>query len=368
MQPGEIPEPLRTLIPGHAGRVVLPDLLALAEREGILSRIRSLSPFTVEELCDVLSRELGFALESGNRRHMIRLFVELLAEMKWLRRDGGGDRWGVHAEKPPLGGMASGVSDDGEIRFLRRCLELVPGYLRGQAPPIGFDAGCAAAWEDFLGCAEFQACRTVLFDMMAAGAPPGARLLDLCHGPGWGIERAIARWPGVRISAIDFTDAFSETARRRAGEAQARWGGREDALQAPVEWFGPDAWTGLGAPLPFREGAFDAVLFGCGDPYIPPGSREAVYADLSRVLKPGGCLGILTRGRPDPERRHVAARTLRITALIHDFSESVCAGWRGFADVGENLRLFERLGFREGAPGCGGMAFFGSSLWFMRKG
>jgi SAM-dependent methyltransferase len=366
MPPDAIPAPLRALIPGHAGRVVLPELLALAEREGILDRVRALSPFTVEELCDALAGDLRFDLASGNRRHMILLFVDLLGELKWVKRAGDGDRWACRPAKPPSAGEASGKGDDGEIRFLRRCLQLVPGYLRGHEPPIAFDAESVGVWEDFLGCEEFQACRTVLLDMMAAGAGPDARMLDLCHGPGWGIERALARWPEVRISAIDFTDSFRETAGRRAAEAVAR-NAALGVASAPVDWHGPSEWKGFGDPLPFADASFDAVLFGCGDPYVPPDRRESVYADLMRVLAPGGKLGILTRGRPDPEKHHVPARTLRVTALVHDFFESVCAGWQGFADVGENLRLFERLGFRDGGSSTGAMTFFGSSLWIMRK-
>ncbi len=361
-----IPEPLRALIPGYATRVILPELVSLAEREGILECIRAISPFTFEGLCATLSLDLDFDLTRGNRRRMVRLLVELLSEVRWLRRIDD-ERWRCHGSKKVVPEIGERGEEDGEIRFLRSCLQGTPAYLRGDEPPITFESGCAAAWEDFLGCAEFQACRTVLFDMMASGSAPETRLLDLCHGPGWGIERALDRWPAARISAIDFTDGFAETARSRTARAI----GRNASLglaSAPVQWYGPSNWKGFDAPLPFADESFDAVLFGCGDPYIPPGRREPVYADLRRVLAPGGVLEILTRGLPDAERRHVPSRTFRVTTLIHDFAESVCAGWQGFSDVGENLRLFERIGFRDAGPSSGEVAFFGSSLWFMRKG
>jgi SAM-dependent methyltransferase len=293
--------------------------------------------------------------------------VELLEEVRWLRRAGDDGRREFHARRAVLPGAMAGARDDGETRFLRRCLELAPGYLRGLEAPIGFDPGRASLWEDFLGCDEFQAGRTVLLDMMADGVPPDARVLDLCHGPGWGIERALDRFPSARITAIDFTDAFAEDARRRAAGAIARNSAR-GFDSPPVEWCAPSRWRGFGAPLPFADASFDAILFGCGDPYIPPQSREAVYGELRRVLAPGGRLGILTRGRPDPERRHVPSRTFRITTLIHDFSESVCAGWQGFADVGESRRMFERLGFLPCGPEAREMAYFGSSIWLMGKG
>jgi SAM-dependent methyltransferase len=362
-----IPEPLLALKPGQAGRVLLPEVVALAEREGILGVIRSLPSFTFDKLCDALSRECALDLGDESRRRMVRLLVDLLREVRWLRRSGDGDGWEFHAGRPVLPGAMADAGSDGEIRFLRRCLELAPRYLRGQEPSIGFDPACASLWEDFLGCAEFQACRTVLLDMMAGVASTDARMLDLCHGPGWGIERTLERFPSARLSAIDFTDSFAETARRREAEAHARIRAR-GADTRPVEWYGPADWRGFGEPLPFGDSSFDAILFGCGDPYIPSRLREDVYADLHRVLAPGGMLGILTRGRPDPERRHVPSRMFRITTLIHDFSESVCAGWQGFADVGESRRLFERIGFIPCGPKIGEMAFFGSSIWLMRKG
>lgn len=362
-----IPEPLLALLPGQAGRVLLPEVVALAEREGVLAVIRSLPPFTLEDLFDALSRECAFELADANRRRMIGLLADLLEEARCLRRTGNGGRREYRAGTSILSRAIPDAGDDGEIRFLRRCLELAPGYLRGQEAPIGFDPACAPLWEDFLGCDEFQACRTVLLDMMADGAQAGPRVLDLCHGPGWGIERTLDRIPSARISAIDFTDSFAGAARRRAAESIGRNRAR-GIVSRPVEWFGTGDWRGFGDPLPFRDASFDAILFGCGDPYIPPRSREAVYADLRRVLAPGGTLGVLTRGRPDPERRHVPSRTFRITTLVHDFSESVCAGWQGFADVGESRRLFERLGFRPCGPKAGEMAFFGSSIWLMEKG
>ena len=222
-------------------------------------------------------------------------------------------------------------------------------------------------WEDFLGCDEFQACRTVLLDRMASTAGASASLLDLCHGPGWGIERAMERWPEARITAIDFTDAFSASAKRRAEQGHARNAAR-GRPSSPVEWFGPSDWKGFGHPLPFPEGAFEAVLFSCGDPYIRPDARDAVYADLRRVLAPGGTLGILTRGYPDPEHRHVPSHWLRVTALIHDFTESVCAGWHGFPDVGENQEMFSRLGFRGAWSPGGAMNIMDSALWILKKG
>lgn len=359
---------LRGIRPGMPGRRMLPELLSLVVREGVLERSRDLAVFGVDELCEALHREHGYGFFRGNRRRMLRLLIDLLVERGWLERARSGDRWSFRRDgmHQPGESPADATEGDGQVEFFRRCLRLVPGYLRGEDAPIAFDAENVRVWEDFLGCDEFQACRSVLLDRMASTAGASASLLDLCHGPGWGIERAMDRWPDARITAIDFTDVFSASAKRRAELGHARNAAR-GRTSPPVGWFGPSDWNGFGYPLPFPEGAFDAVLFSCGDPYIRPDARDAVYSDLRRVLAPGGTLGVLTRGYPDPERHHVPSHWLRVTALIHDFTESVCEGWNGFPDVGENQKMFSRLGYKGGwNPGCA-MHIMDSALWILKK-
>jgi len=348
---------------------MLPEVLSLVVREGVLERVRALSVFGFDELCGALHRERAFDFSGGNRRRMVRILVDLLVECGWLEPARSGDRWSCRREgtDPPGENPANAGRSDGQVDFFRHCLRLVPGYLRGEDAPIAFDAENVRVWEEFLGCDEFQACRSVLLDRMASISGASASLLDLCHGPGWGIERAMERWPEARITAIDFTDAFAGSARNRAEQARARNAARRRP-SSPVEWFGPSCWKGFGHPLPFPDGAFGAVLFSCGDPYIRPDARDAVYADLRRVLSPGGTLGVLTRGYPDPEHRHVASYWPRVTALIHDFSESVCAGWHGFPDVGENQKMFSRLGFRGAWSPEGAMKIMDSGLWILEKG
>lgn len=362
-------EPMRGIRPGMSGRRVLPDVLSLVVREGVMERARALSVFGVDALCEDLHRELGYDFSRGNRRRMIRLLVDLLVECSWLEAVRSGDRWSCRRDGTPVPGdpPADAGEGDAQVGFIRRCLRAVPGFLRGEESPIAFDAENLRVWEEFLGCGEFQACRSVMLDRMASASGASASLLDLCHGPGWGIERAMARWPEARVIAIDFTDAFTEVAKRRAERAGDRNASR-GLSTPPVEWFGPSDWKGFGHPLPFPDAAFGAILFSCGDPYIRPDARDSVYADLRRVLAPGGTLGILSRGYPDPEHRHVPAYWARVTTLIHDFAESVCAGWHGFTDVGENQRMFSRLGFR-GAWNLGGaMSILDSALWILKKG
>jgi hypothetical protein len=93
-----------------------------------------------------------------------------------------------------------------------------------------------------------------------------------------------------------------------------------------------------------------------------------VYGEIGRVLVSEGKLGILTRCHPDADARHVASFWLRISALAHDFAESVCDGWEGFSDAGENIRVFSDAGFQGAVAHLGTMNFLESSLWVLKKG
>jgi SAM-dependent methyltransferase len=248
--------------------------------------------------------------------------------------------------------------------FFQRCLAAIPGYLRGSEAPLRFTAHDVCIWDDFLGCEEFRGCRSLLVELIGLRESRASRVLDLCYGPGWGIEAVLSRFPRTHITGLDFTDAFRERARARVERVQAL--NRQHGVSAmPVVWVGTESWKGFGHPLPFPEAAFDAVLFTCGDPYVPVDLRGEVYGEIARVLTRGGRLGILTRCSPDAGRRHVSSQWLRISALVHDFAESVCDGWAGFSEAEENIRLFSAAGFEEGTSH--GMSALEASIWVLRK-
>jgi SAM-dependent methyltransferase len=370
---GDSTHALREIPQGAVARLLLAEIQQLTEREGILDRMQRLSPFSREELCRALQSELGYSLGKGNRQRMIHLLLRLLAECGWLKEAEGVWLWDREHSRAiqPTGDPAVSAEGspeaaaDGQVLFFRECLESVPAYLRGGGPSVLFDEKSTLTWDRFLGCAEFRSCRALLLDLMGIEDRPSFRLLDLCHGPGWGLEGVISRFPAVRITALDFTEAFARTARERARCAQARHCRTGDS--APIAWVGPDRWGGFGDPFPFPDGSFEAVFFSCGDPYIPHDRRSMVYREIGRVLAPEGRLGILTRCHPDAGARHVASFWLRISALAHDFAESVCEGWEGFSDAEENIRLFSDAGFQGGVAHLGTMSFLESSLWVLKK-
>jgi SAM-dependent methyltransferase len=371
----------RTLRGSQDGRVsslVLADILMLAESEGILYCIRKSSPCSLEGLGAILQSDLGYVLDKGNRRRMICLLLNLLHETGQVKRER--DRWRWESDAMPrLGGSgcetSQGLFDgrrgseqaerDDQYLFFQRCLESVPAYLRGGDSSLRFDDRDAGTWERFLGCAEFRSCRALLLELLALDGYAAPRVLDLCHGPGWGLEAVLSRFPNARVTALDFTDSFREAARARAERTQER--NRHEGRRAPITWVGAERWKGFGDPLPFPDRVFDVVLFSGGDPYIPRHIRDLVYRDVARIVVPGGKLGVLTRCRPDAARRHMSSFWLRISALAHDFAESVCAGWEGFAEAEENHRLFAEAGFRGAVAPSSSMSVLDSSLWVLER-
>jgi len=103
---------------------------------------------------------------------------------------------------------------------------------------------------------------------------PGDRVLDACCGTG---DLALAGLQaGGRVTGLDFSERMLERARRKSSE---------------VEWVRGDALA-----LPFEDGSFDAATVGFGVRNLA--DLERGLAELRRVLRPGGRLGVLEITRP----------------------------------------------------------------------
>ena len=103
----------------------------------------------------------------------------------------------------------------------------------------------------------------------AAVVRTGDRVLDACCGTG-DLALADARAGGT-VTGLDFSEPMLERARRKS---------------ASIEWIQGDALA-----LPFPDGSFDAVTVGFGVRNVT--DLERGLAELRRVLRPGGRLGIL---------------------------------------------------------------------------
>ncbi len=108
--------------------------------------------------------------------------------------------------------------------------------------------------------------------------PPGTRVLDLCCGTG---DQALAlRRPGVEIVAADFCLPMLALA-----APKFRAAARSSAVPEPST-LNADALS-----LPFPDASFDAATVSFGLRNVA--DLDRALAELARVLRPGGELGVL---------------------------------------------------------------------------
>jgi SAM-dependent methyltransferase len=85
-----------------------------------------------------------------------------------------------------------------------------------------------------------------------------------------------------------------------------------------------------GAHTPFESGQFDIATISAVLHHVPPAERPAVYAELARVLKPGGRLYVVEHNPRNPLVRYVIARTpIDENAILLDPREV----WQGLRDT-----------------------------------
>jgi len=105
-----------------------------------------------------------------------------------------------------------------------------------------------------------------------AGVEPGMEVLDV--GTGTGNAALPAGKEGARVTGLDRSPELLDVARERAADYMLE----------------PDWVEGGTERLPFGDDAFDRVLSVFGHMFAP--DREAVAAELLRVCRPGGALGL----------------------------------------------------------------------------
>lgn len=77
-----------------------------------------------------------------------------------------------------------------------------------------------------------------------------------------------------------------------------------------------------GARTPFADGRFDIATISAVLHHVPVAERSAVYAELGRVLKPGGRLYVFEHNPRNPLVRYVIARTpIDENAILLDSQE-----------------------------------------------
>ena len=122
---------------------------------------------------------------------------------------------------------------------------------------------------------------------------PGEHVIEVGFGTGHALEAlAAAVGPGGRVFGVDVSDGMIDLARERL--ARARIEPRVRLALADVRC------------LPCPDATFDAAFMSFTLELIAPSEIGAVLAELSRVLAPGGRLGVVSlsaREHPNPITR-----------------------------------------------------------------
>ncbi|WP_436527533.1 class I SAM-dependent methyltransferase [Actinoplanes sp. HUAS TT8] len=117
---------------------------------------------------------------------------------------------------------------------------------------------------------RFDAMLTAVAAVTDGAAP---KVLDLAGGTGSISLRALARFPGARVTVLDQDPVLLTI-------AAASLDGRGDVVDADL---GDPGWR---AKLPYEE--FDAVLTATALHWLPADRIGALYAEVRDVLRPGG--------------------------------------------------------------------------------
>jgi demethylmenaquinone methyltransferase/2-methoxy-6-polyprenyl-1,4-benzoquinol methylase len=128
---------------------------------------------------------------------------------------------------------------------------------------------------------------------------PGDLVLDLCGGTGdLSLEAARA---GARVVCCDFSEGMLVRAERKFGRQDRRPAGsgagdRNAGETAEPRQRRPRTLQADALRLPFADGRFDAVTIGFGIRNLR--TLEEGFAEMLRVLRPGGTACILEFSRP----------------------------------------------------------------------
>ncbi len=160
------------------------------------------------------------------------------------------------------------------------------------------------------------------------GVASGHRVLDVACGTG-----VVARTAAVRTGTSEFVTGTDVSAEML--EAAARFAGNSGFQE--ISWVECDA-----AHLPLADAAFDVVLCQQGLQFMP--DKAGAMAEMARVLKPGGKLGLSVW------KTRSALGSAFATVLDAHFGEGTTAPWEMVYSLGNRdglHALAEGAGFHD---------------------
>jgi len=130
-------------------------------------------------------------------------------------------------------------------------------------------------------------------------AQPGEKILELGYGTGHSaLTLAQAVGPTGRVCGVDISEGMQRVARERIEKAGL--GDRVELKVAAVP------------PIPYGDEEFDAVSMSFTLELFPLETIPSVLADIKRVLRPGGRVGIVSMAVTNPgERDSMLERTYK---------------------------------------------------------
>jgi ubiquinone/menaquinone biosynthesis C-methylase UbiE len=127
------------------------------------------------------------------------------------------------------------------------------------------------------------------------GLQPGMRVLDLGCGTGTLTVMIRQRHPEVFTAGLDGDPEVLEIARRKAARAGVT-----------ISW-----QLAFATDLPFASGSLDRVVSSLMVHHLALPAKQRAFAEVHRVLRPGGAFHILDLGRPFNLYTRLAAIIIR---------------------------------------------------------
>ncbi|HTW20106.1 MAG TPA: class I SAM-dependent methyltransferase [Mycobacteriales bacterium] len=198
----------------------------------------------------------------------------------------------------------------------------------GQAFRAG-SADAMGAYRDTLLEAVFRPWARLMLDVVQP--EPGEQLLDVATGPGTVAQAAAVRLgPSGRVTACDISPAMLEIARATAPQPDA----------APIEYVESPA-----VPLSAATESHDIVTCQQGLQFMP--DRVAALDEMSRVLRPGGRLGVAVWATIEQCPSMAALERALRDQLGDEIADRYRSGPWGLSDGSSLAELLHAAGFAE---------------------